>query len=398
MIECASCGTIQRVSEAQRGEILKCVTCDSELERASGRSIRAAFAFALAALLMFIPANTLPFLSTHVFEASRTSYLVTSVSAVANDGWGPLAALIAFVVFAAPALRLITLVAVLGALLAKLRPAWLGPVFRWSQWFNGWAMLDVLLIALWVSYARLSETVSTTLETGGVCFIVVGLLTMCLAATLDAPTVWRKILPDEEVEGQVASCVNCERVMQARLLGSDCERCGARVRVRKPQSISRAAALTIASLLLYIPANVFAMATLPINLKPVSYTVLGGVIDLFEVHLFGLALLVFTASFAIPFLKLAGLGWCIVSAARSSTSHLKTKTHMYHAVEALGRWSMVDPLVLACFVPVTQYNSAISGRVEPAAQYFAAVVVLTVIAAKAFDPRLMWDATRTRHA
>lgn len=394
MIECASCGTIQRAPEAQRNEVLQCVTCDSELERASGRSIRASFAIALSALLMFIPANTLPFMSTHVLDASRTSYLVTSLVAVNNDGWTVLAGLIGFVILVAPLLRMLSLIVVLGALLMKERPAWLGPLFRWSQWFNGWAMLDVMLIAIWVSYARLKETVSTTLEDGGICLIVVGLLTMWLAATLDVATVWRKILPEEDVEGLAVSCSVCERVMPARMLGENCARCGHRVRVRKPQAVSRAAALTVASFLLYIPANLFPMATLPINLKQVSYTVLGGVIDLVEVRLIGLALLVFTASFAIPFLKLAGLAWCIFSAARRSQTHLKLKTKLYHAVEALGRWSMVDPLVLACFVPVTQYNTAIGGRVEPAAPAFTAVVILTVIAAKAFDPRLMWDAIR----
>ncbi|MBC7793121.1 MAG: paraquat-inducible protein A, partial [Clostridia bacterium] len=244
--------------------------------------------------------------------------------------------------------------------------------------------------------ARLAGTVSTTLEDGGVCLIVVGLLTMWLQATLDVSTVWRKILPEQDVEGHAVCCGVCERVMPARLLGEDCERCGARVRVRKPQSISRAAALTFASLLFYIPANLLPMATLPVGLKQMSYTVLGGVIDLVEVRLVGLAALVFAASFLIPFLKLIGLSWCIYSAARKVTTHLKFKTKLYHAVELLGRWSMVDPLVLACFVPVTQYNTAIGGRVEPAAPAFTAVVVLTVIAAKAFDPRLMWDAMRSR--
>jgi paraquat-inducible protein A len=48
--------------------------------------------------------------------------------------------------------------------------------------------------------------------------------------------------------------------------------------------------------------------------------------------------------------------------------------------------------VIACFVPVMKYNNLIYARAEPAAPAFATVVVLTMIAARAFDPRLMWDA------
>jgi len=72
------------------------------------------------------------------------------------------------------------------------------------------------------------------------------------------------------------------------------------------------------------------------------------------------------------------------------------KTRVYKIVEEIGRWSMVDPFVIACFVPVMQYNNFIYGRAEPAAPAFAAVVILTMIAARTFDPRLMWDAAGQR--
>jgi paraquat-inducible protein A len=67
------------------------------------------------------------------------------------------------------------------------------------------------------------------------------------------------------------------------------------------------------------------------------------------------------------------------------------KTRVYRVVEEIGRWSMVDPFVIACFVPVMQFNTFIYGRAEAAAPAFAGVVILTMIAARMFDPRLMWD-------
>ena len=123
---------------------------------------------------------------------------------------------------------------------------------------------------------------------------------------------------------------------------------------------------------------------------------LEGVLDLANAKLPGLALIVFTASFAIPIAKLAGLSWCVGSVLRRSDTHLRAKTRAYRFVEEIGRWSMVDPFVIACFVPVTQYNSLLYGRAELAAPFFTGVVILTMIAADQFDPRLMWDAARRR--
>jgi paraquat-inducible protein A len=143
---------------------------------------------------------------------------------------------------------------------------------------------------------------------------------------------------------------------------------------------------------LYLPANLYTIATVPVDFKPTAYTVLGGVIDLARFHLGGLALLVFTASFVIPLLKMLGLSWCASSALCRSPRHLVAKTRVYRAVEELGRWSMVDPLTISCFVPVLQFNSLIDGHANAAATPFAAVAVCTSLAVRCFDSRLMWDA------
>jgi len=209
---------------------------------------------------------------------------------------------------------------------------------------------------------------------------------------------WERIRPSEDADGLegVVSCGACEMVMRHPEPGCRCPRCDARIDRRIPDALSASIALTLAGMLLYIPANLYAIARMPIGLKPTSYTILGGVIELVDVHLIGLAALVFIASFAIPVFKLIGLAWCIASVLRRSTFALSTKTKTYRIVEEIGRWSMVDPFVVACFVPVTQYNAAFTSSAEPAATYFTAVVVLTMMAAHVFDPRLMWDAARGR--
>jgi paraquat-inducible protein A len=393
-VGCAHCGALQRLGPEAPSTLATCRTCRSPLERTTARSASAALALASAALLLLIPANLLPFLTTSVLGVSRQSLLVSSATAMWTDGWPWLSLAIGLFVVAFPILRFALLAAVLGALRIGARPRWLGPAFRWANALQQWAMADVFLLGLWVAYARLSATINVQLGGGALCFIAVGLLSLLVRAVLDRGDVWRRIMPDTELRPDVlaCSCLACDLIVPASAAGRPCPRCGKTVTARQVDSLGRAMALTLAGLLLYIPANIFPIATLPIGLHPMQYNVLQGVIDLSKARLFGLALLVFCASFAIPFLKLAGLGYCLVSVFRRSRRRLVLKTRIYRIVEEIGRWSMVDPFVIACFVPVMHYNTFIYGRAEPAAPAFAGVVILTMIAARMFDPRLMWDA------
>ena len=397
LIDCPDCGTLQRMPAVPAEGVVNCVRCRTVLERSSGRSLDAALACAASGLLLLIPANLAPFLTTSVLGVSRQSILSSSATAMLQNGWPTLALVIGLFVVVLPFFRFGLLTAVLGSLRLKLRPGWLGPAFRWANTLQVWAMPDVFLLGLAVAYARLKSSIAVEVGVGAKCFIAVGVLALFMRAVLDKTAVWRAISPDRErVAGTDAlTCTACELPLPASMEGCACPRCAARLQRRKPESLGRAAALTLGALILYIPANLYPLATLPIGLTPTKYTVLEGVIDLAQAGLLGLALLVFCASFAIPFLKLVGLGWCMTSVLRRSARGLVFKTRLYHVVEEVGRWSMVDPFVIACFVPVMQYNSLIYGRAEAAAVPFTGVVVLTMIAARCFDPRRMWDAART---
>ena len=400
---CPDCGALQRTPAPPRAGVVTCVTCASVLERTHGRSLTLALCCASAALLLLAPANLAPFLTTSVLGVSRQSVLVSSAMAMQDDGWPLLAIFIALFVVVFPVLRFGLLSAVLGLLHTRRRPRWLGRVFRYADTLQTWAMPDVFLLGLAVAYARLKASIDVEVGIGAMAFIAAGLLSLLTRAALDKGAVWEAILPQETgVQAVIAdpvgtiTCTACDWLAPVQHAGRACPRCAARLVSRKPEAVGRATALTLAALLFYLPANLLPLATLPIGLTPTRYTVLQGVVDLAQANLFGLALLVFCASFAIPFLKLIGLGVCVGSVFRRSGRGLKGKTRLYHVVEEIGRWSMVDPFVIACFVPVMQYNALIYGRAEAAATPFALVVVLTMLATRCFDPRLMWDAARSR--
>jgi paraquat-inducible protein A len=391
LVECRNCGLLQVQPRVERRDIVSCSRCKTQLEHSAGKSLDATLACSAAILLLLIPAWTAPFLTASALGATRTSYLPMSVYVIWRDG-SPLLALAVFLfVLMFPLLRFGTLTGVLLALRLGRRPAWLAPAFRVCNVLQVWAMLDVFLLGLIVAYFRLRTSLVVSLGPGAICFILAGLLSLVARATLDKAQIWRSISPDRtSIRAPSMVCLSCELVMP-RADHATCPRCQFTVTARKKNSYSRSMALLLAAGFMYLPANIYPIATIPINLKPTAYTVLGGVIDLVRSHLLGLAALVFTASFTIPLLKMVGLAWCASSALCGSCRFLVGKTRVYRVVEEIGRWSMVDPLTIACFVPVLQFNALIDGHAEPAVVPFSAVVILTTFAVQLFDPRKMWD-------
>ena len=396
VLACRHCGTIQGVPD-RHGGVLDCAVCHVGLERFSGRSVDAALATASAALLLLLPANGMVFLTTTLLGAAEHSRLISSSVVLWRQGWPVLAIAICLFTVILPIVRFSLLSTVLGAVRFGWRPEWLGRMFRWSNMLQTWAMADVFLLAFLVAYARLAATVTVIIGPGAVCFIAAGLLTLLSRATLDKKAVWRLIMPQPAlaIDQATMSCEACELLVPAHLDKTPCPRCGQKLESRKKNAVARAAAFSLGAIIFYAPANILPIATIPINLKPTAYNIIGGVHDLLDARLYGLALLVFLASFLIPMAKLGAMAWFIYSVRAHSKRKLRLKTQLFQLIDEIGRWSMVDPLVIASFVPVVHFNTLLTARADDAAPFFTGVVILTILAAKSFDPRLMWDVAET---
>jgi paraquat-inducible protein A len=368
-----------------------CTRCRSPLIHCAGKSLDVALASAAATLLLLIPASFEPFLTTSAGGATRSSLLPSSALDLWHEGWPLLGIVVFLFVSLFPAMRFAALTAVLSAIRLGARPRWLGAAFRAANVLQTWAMLDVFTLGSAVAYARLHASIHVSIDIGAACMVGAALLSLIARAALDKRRVWRMIAPDAAsgVARSSIVCLSCDLIAAPDLEGGRCPRCGAILRARRPDSLSRSMALLIAAILLYLPANLYPIATIPIDWKPTAYTVVGGIIDLSKSRLIVLAVLVFCASFAIPILKMAGLSWCVLST--RSSKQLIRKTQVYRLIEEIGRWSMVDPFTIACFAPVMHFSRLIDGRAGPAATPFAAVVILTLLAVRCFDPRGMWD-------
>ena len=161
---------------------------------------------------------------------------------------------------------------------------------------------------------------------------------------------------------------------------------------RRPNSLTRCAALVATAIILYIPANVYPVMTIISFGSGFPSTIIEGVKELLAGGMWPLALLVFFASITVPVLKLLGLIFLMLSVRFKSRWRLRDRTLLYRIVDAIGRWSMIDIFMVSILVALVRAGSIATIEPGVGATSFAAVVIITMMAAMSFDPRLMWDA------
>ena len=199
------------------------------------------------------------------------------------------------------------------------------------------------------------------------------------------------------------SCEACGLLSRPAPGGEEgrCPRCDEELAFRKPATLQRTWAFLVAAAICYVPANVLPVLTTTTATGTDSDTILQGVVLLWSPTGWPLSLIVLFASIMIPSAKILTLAYLLVSVQRGSIQSNRQRTRLYRTVELIGRWSMVDVFVDAFTAALVQLQPLMSVAPAPGLFFFAAVVVLTMLAAESFDPRLIWDAaseSEVRHA
>ncbi len=315
-----------------------------------------------------------------------------------REGFGFLALIVAGFSIAAPLAYLGLLVAVLSGLGLGANPAWLGPAFRWTQFLRPWAMPEIYAVGGFVAYSRMEKIANVDVGAGGWALLAAALAFLAVDAMIDKRAVWRAIGPDAAIRpGEDAiACLSCGLLAPDAGEGARCPRCGAGLRRRKQEALARTAALVLAAALLYIPANFLPVLTIERYGRIESDTIMAGIRELAHIGAWPLAVIVFLASIVVPLLKLLSLAWFLAAEMRGSPRGLFARTRLHDIVNNIGRWSNIDVFMGSILAALVQFGVLYNVTAEPGAIAFAAVVLLTMIASRCFDPRLMWDAAEGR--
>lgn len=203
-------------------------------------------------------------------------------------------------------------------------------------------------------------------------------------------------LPNDPIE--TLACRVCGQPHRVPTLPADavahCVRCDAPIAKNPADGLHRTAALALAALLLYLPANVFPILSIRQNGVRSESTVMGSVRLLWDGGDYVIAGIVFLASIVIPLVKLTSLLYLSISTSLGSRRGVWLRTRIYRAVDEIGKWAMLDVFVLALLVSVVKLRGLATVTAEPGVFPFAIVVVLTLFATASFDPQLIWKQGR----
>jgi len=193
-------------------------------------------------------------------------------------------------------------------------------------------------------------------------------------------------------------CHICEKLVESESIENkhkaSCPRCGAAMHMRLPKSISRTWAFLIASIIMYIPANIMPIMTVQNMGKGDPHTIIGGIVVLIYEGMLPIAFVVFVASLLVPLLKMIGIALLLISVQHSWQVTPRHRTKMYRIIEFVGRWSMLDIFMISILVAMVDFGGIAKVYAGTGAIAFAAVVVLTMLASISFDSRLIWDKVR----
>ncbi|TBU96770.1 paraquat-inducible protein A [Phytopseudomonas dryadis] len=201
------------------------------------------------------------------------------------------------------------------------------------------------------------------------------------------------------IDAGLLICHECHQLNrhEPELKRQYCSRCGGQVHARRPNSLVRTWALLLTAAILYIPANMLPIMTVNALGQGQSDTIMSGVVTLVGHGMLPIAAVVFIASIVVPTFKLVGIALLLYSVQRHQPMSARQRVLMYRFIEWIGRWSMLDIFVIAILVAVVKFGSLASIEPGMGAAAFASVVILTMLAALTFDPRLIWDNTDDDH-
>ncbi len=378
--------------------------CGATLWRYSGLTLSNWLALAIAALIVFGVANAYPVASMSVQGMVQQASLLDAIFITWRQDHWVVAIMTGMAGFALPMLQLSVLLWVLGPLSRGREPLGFRTAMRLLGFLRPWCMVPVFLLGVLVAVVKLAGMAAVTPGIGLVAF---GILTILLTmlGRLSPHVLWRYAesvgvvpvhIPQTAPDTVLTGCHVCGQV-QALPRAADpeehhhCVRCDALVHFRKPDHLARTWALLLAAVVFYIPANVLPVMQVRSVLGDSAHTILGGVVELWDMGSWDIALIVFIASVAVPLTKLLALMLLLLTEQWRSTTNLRPRTRLYQMVEFIGQWSMLDVFVVILLAALADFQGLMEISAGAGAAAFGLTVILTMLSAMSFDLRRSWD-------
>ena len=394
---CHSCGLEQLLPPLKQGKAAFCPRCRHPLARVEANPFMLPPALALASLIMLVLVFSTLFMQITVLGMNVPLTLSEMMKVLILQESGFLAEVMFVLTFGAPFLFCLLCLYVYGGLLWGRPPPGVLRATRWLVRLRGWMMVDVFFISTLVAYIKLGKVAQV--HFGPAFYLMFVLAVLLIRTAQSVPEHWvyyqiRRLRGDRDLvrpEGGSVFCGKC--LFERPAHETECGICGSGLHRRRPNSLSWSLALLLTALVLLLPAN---LMTIMVSSNPTVIersTIFSGIQFMWRDGDHYIAMIIFSASIMVPWLKIAAMGVLLYAAKFGSKMAPHRLSKLYLITESIGRWSMIDIFVIIMLMSTFRTHLA---RVVPgpAAVYFCIVVLLTMLSAHFFDPRLVWDKAR----
>ena len=396
---CPECDLTIEKAVAEENQKIKCPRCKCCISNIVKSPDSSLFAYSLSALIMMAASLSYSFLSFSSSGQKVEMNFIQTIDSLILYGYYGLASLLVLTLFVLPLLYLLGIVYLSGSLILNKKPCFAKEILNLLKYAKNWLMVDVFLIGVLVSLVKIMSMAEVGFGLSFWAFVLFSIFLVKTVSISNFLWLWTKFdtgLKKIEVKkGSTAKQNNfilCENCGKLNLNSKqECTRCGFKIRLRSDPQLEKVMAYLITAIMLYIPANALPIMSTSILGQEEPSTILGGVFLLWEIKSYFVSIVVFIASIVIPLTKIFSIGWLIYSVKRGRLMRPAQKMKLYRITEYIGKWSMIDVFVVAILVALIQVEGLIAIYPGGAVTAFSLVVILTMLSANSFDPRLLWD-------
>jgi paraquat-inducible protein A len=189
---CHSCGLLMRFAADRHDAV--CPRCGGHVHTRKPNSISRTWAFLLAAMVLYIPANLLPVMNTSSLFGSEKDTIMSGVVYLWTSGSWPLAIVVFIASVAVPMLKILALVFLVVC--AQSRSSWVpqqrARIYRLVELVGRWSMLDIYVITILVALVQFQGLATIQAGPAAIAFGSVVVLTMFAAMSFDPRLIWDK--------------------------------------------------------------------------------------------------------------------------------------------------------------------------------------------------------------
>ena len=400
---CPNCDLIIDIPRVAVKQMAVCPHCHSKLCVANVNYDSRIVALSVSALFMLLSSMFYPFISFSSNGITQTITLPDAARILFNYDSDMLGLFIDISIIGLPMTLLAILVPLHLGVLKVIPQKIARRLLKFTLALEPWIMSEIFLIGVLVSMVKVMSLAEISFGVSFWAYVAFVLLYIGTLAHLNRSRLWDQIqpqayiaqakLPYRAIDNDIRACHVCHQLSE----GEYCSRCNTKTYVRNPHSVQKAAAWLITSIACYIPANLFPiMYTTSLGDESPS-TLIGGVIILWQAGSYPIALIIFLASVVVPLAKALILSLLCFLVNKPANNQTKSYTRVYQLTEFIGKWSMIDVFVVAILVALVQLGNLMSVTPGLGTVFFTIMVICQMLAAHAFDPRLLWDSPNNDH-